>query len=209
MKVRELLDANHIDPETIVDVGCGAARVLLQMMTGYPKAQFSGYDIAPDAEKFWVEPRAAGINLVAGNFLESNALKQDVLLLLDVVEHLQDPFSFLTALRGRAKHYVFHFPLDLSASSVLRESPLLLVRNKVGHIHYFTKGLALAILKECGYKVINARYTGAAFSSPRRGWKAKLSLIPRRLAFALNHDLGARLFGGETLMILAVEADIG
>jgi SAM-dependent methyltransferase len=206
-KVRELLDANRIVPESVVDVGCGAGSVLVQMMDAYPNARLTGYDIAPDAERFWAAPRASGINLVVGNFLDSSVPDQDVLLLLDVVEHLQDPFSFLAKLKGRAKHYVFHFPLDLSAVSVLRESPLLFVRDKVGHVHYYTRGLALALLKECGYQVIEARFTGAAFNAPGHGWKTTLAQIPRRLAFAVNHDWGARLFGGETLMVLAVEAE--
>jgi 2-polyprenyl-3-methyl-5-hydroxy-6-metoxy-1,4-benzoquinol methylase len=110
-KVRELLDANRIVPKSMVDVGCGAGSVLVQMMSVYPKAQLTGYDIAPDAERFWASPRAFGIHLVTGDFLESNVPVNDVLLLLDVVEHLLDPFAFLVKLRGRAKHYVFHFPL--------------------------------------------------------------------------------------------------
>lgn len=206
-KVRKLLEANHIAPKSIVDVGCGAGNVLVELMAAYPGACLTGYDIAPDAERFWGPPRASGVNLSVGNFLESDVPRQDVLLLLDVVEHLQDPFAFLARLKGRATHYVFHFPLDLSAISVLRESPLLLVRDKVGHVHYYTRGLALALLEECGYRVVEARFTGAAFNAPGRGWKTFLAHIPRRLAFALNHDWGARLFGGETLMVLAVVAE--
>lgn len=206
-KVCEILNANRIVSASIVDVGCGAGYVLMEMMGAYPNATFTGYDIAPDAEQFWQIPRASGINLVHGDFLESKIPLQDVMLLLDVVEHLQDPFEFLTKLRGRAKHYVFHFPLDLSVASVLREAPLLLVRQKVGHVHYYTRGLVLALLKECGYQVVESRYTGAAFNAPRRGWKTYLAQMPRRLAFAINHDWGARLFGGETLMVLAVEAE--
>lgn len=206
-KVREILDANRIIPESIIDVGCGAGRVLMELMTAYPNARLTGYDIAPDTERFWAALRDAGLNMVLGNFIESKSLHNDVLLLLDVVEHLQDPFEFLAKVRGRAKYYVFHFPLDLSAASVLREAPLLLVREKVGHVHYYTRGLVLALLKECGYIVIESRYTGAAFSAPKRGWKTLLAQIPRRLAFAINHDWGARLFGGETLMVLAVATE--
>jgi hypothetical protein len=116
---------------------------------------------------------------------------------------VQDPFAFLGRLKGRAAHYVFHFPLDLSAISVLRESPLLYVHDKVGHLHYYTRGLALSVLHDCGYRVIDARYTGAAFTAPQRTVKARLAALPRRLAFALNRDWGARLLGGETLMVLA------
>ena len=131
------------------------------------------------------------------------ASSADVVLLLDVLEHLGDPFSFLERLRPHSRYAVFHIPLDLSAISVLRESPLLHVRERVGHIHYYTRKLALAMLEECGYEIIEARYTGAALNAPRRSLKTRLAGLARKAVFAVNHDMGARLMGGETLLVLA------
>jgi hypothetical protein len=205
-KVLELLKANFIVPKSMVDVGCGPSGVLMQMIDAYPNASLSGYDIAPHAERFWVVPRDAVVDLVDGNYLDSSVTTQDVKHLLDVVEHPQDQSSFLSKLKGRAKHYFFHFPLDLSAVSVLRESSLLFVSDKVGHVQHYTRGLALALLNEYGYQVGDARFTGAAFNTPRRGWKTILPQIPHRLAFALNQDRGVRFFDGETLTVLAVDA---
>lgn len=202
-KVYELLTRRGIAPKTIVDVGCGAGLVLAELQKQWPEASYSGYDIAPDAERFWEAPRTAGIKLLVGDFTKTSSPHFDVLLALDVLEHLQDPFDFLVRLKGRANHYVFHFPLDLSAISVLRESPLLRVRKKVGHIHYYTRGLATALLEDCGYDIVEARYTGAAFNAPQRSFKTWLASVPRRLARLANPDWGVRLFGGETLMVLA------
>jgi hypothetical protein len=138
-----------------------------------------------------------------GDFFSLNQSPFDLVLVLDVLEHLGDPFSFLEQLRAHGDRVIFHFPLDLSAMTVLRESPLLYVREKVGHIHYFTKGLALALLEESGYEVIEARYTGAAFSTPQRSPRTRFAGWLRRLVCAVNRDIGARLLGGETLMVLA------
>lgn len=206
VKIRELLEAHGLAPRSIVDVGCGAGIVLTELRRSYPSARISGYDIAPDAERFWEAARASGIELTVGDFTATQTPPSDLLLALDVLEHLQDPFAFLANIRGRAAHYVFHFPLDLSASSVLREAPLLHVRRKVGHVHYYTRGLALALLEDCGYRIVDARYTGAAFNAPRLGWKTQIARLPRRLIFAINRDWGARLLGGETLMVLATAA---
>jgi SAM-dependent methyltransferase len=202
-KVHELLEANHLRPESIVDVGCGAGLVLKELRNAYPKARLSGFDIAPDAARFWATPIACDITLTLGDFVELPSEQYDVLLALDVLEHLQDPFSFLVKIRFRARHAVFHFPLDLSAFSVLREKPLLNVRRKVGHLHYFTRGLALSLLDECGFEVIEARYTGAAYSAPNRSLRARMAGSFRRLGHALLGDAGVRLLGGETLMVLA------
>jgi hypothetical protein len=111
--------------------------------------------------------------------------------------------SILARLRHRVKLLAIHFPLDLSALSVLRERPLLLVRDKVGHLHYFTRGLALSLLQESGFEIIEARYTGAALDMPQRFLKTRVAGVGRRLVYTINHDLGARLLGGETLMVLA------
>ena len=205
-KVREMLVAHGLVPRSIVDVGCGAGIVLSELQRSYPSARMSGYDIAPDTEQFWEAARAQGIELAVGDFTATQTPPTDLLLALDVLEHLQDPFAFLERIRGRAAHYVFHFPLDLSASSVLREAPLLHVRRKVGHLHYYTRGLALALLEDCGYHIVDARYTGAAFNAPQLGWKARIAHLPRRLIFAINRDWGARLLGGETLVVLATVA---
>lgn len=203
LQVRKLMTRNHLSPHSIVEVGCGAGGVLAALSDSLPKSTvLTGYEIATDACAFWDEHRDKGINYVQGDFF-CCAQKFDVLLLLDVIEHVPDPFEFLAQMHGRANFYIFHFPLDLSALTVIRESPLLYVRNKVGHIHYFTKGLALALLNESGFEVLDAFYTGAYSSAPRKNWRKRLALIPRYLINSVHRDFGVRLLGGDTLMVLA------
>lgn len=187
----------------MVEVGCGAGGVLAFLQSKKPHCQYSGYEIASAAASFWGAPKQLGISFQVADFLSAETPHYDLLLLLDVLEHLPNPFDFLSGLRGRAEYYIFHVPLDLSAVSVLRESPLLKVREKVGHIHYFTKGLAFSLLRECGYDILDWNYTGASFSVPQTTWKTKLAKLPRRLAYAVNRDFGVRLLGGDTLMVLA------
>ena len=123
--------------------------------------------------------------------------------MLDVFEHIRDPFSFLENSRRHATHFVFHVPLDLSASAIVRGYPLINARKKVGHLHYYTKDLALSTLFETGYEVLDWRYTGASLNSPNRSLKTRLAAMPRRIAYAVNKDFGVRLLGGETLLVLA------
>lgn len=202
-QVVRMLHQNRLAPQRLVEVGCGAGKVLATLRPALPDAELHGYDIAPDAARLWPAHAAQRIHFHTGDFLQSKTPHFDTLLLLDVLEHLANPFEFLVSLQGRADYFIFHIPLDLSALSVLREAPLLYVRDKVGHIHYFTKGLALALLKECRYQVIDWFYTGASLSGPRPGWKTRLAGWPRHLAYFVNKDMGVRLLGGETLMVLA------
>ncbi len=202
-RVCRILEKNRIEFQRLCEIGCGSGRVLLHLQSAYPQAELVGYDIAPAAEQFWPQLRQAGIDLKVGDFFELNASRYDLILLLDVLEHVADPHAFLARTRAFSQYLVVHFPLDLSVLSVLRETPLLNVRRKVGHIHYFTKTLALELLHECGYQVLDWQYTGAAFSSPQVGLKGRLARWPRRLFYALHKDIGVRVLGGETLMVLA------
>jgi hypothetical protein len=58
-------------------------------------------------------------------------------------------------------------------------------------------------MEECGFEVMEARFTGAAFNAPNRSLRTRFAGLLRRVVFMFGHDLGARLLGGETLMILA------
>ena len=202
-KVLSILKKHNIKPKTICEIGCGAGGVLGAIQDELTQTKLTGFDIAPDAEKFWKELRDSGIDLNVGDFFKLSKKSYEAVLLLDVLEHVANPHQFLMDIKHRAEYLVIHFPLDLSALSVLREKPLLYVRNKVGHIHYFTKGLAIELLKECGYEVIDFQYTGATFSAPQRGIKTKLFSWFRRLIYSINKDMGVRLLGGETLIVLS------
>ena len=84
-----------------------------------------------------------------------------------------------------------------------RASPIRRVRDLVGHLHYFSRDTALATLKDAGYQVIDHFYTANMLELPNIGWRGKLMLLPRRLAFSLHPDLAARILGGYSLMVLA------
>ena len=191
--VRRLLNDFGIMPCSVCEVGCGTGDVLVNLKAHYP----------PQVAQFWKEHERHGIHFQQGDFFDLYRETYDVLMLLDVIEHLSDPFTFLERLRDAAEHFVLHIPLDLSALSVLRERPLVEVRAKVGHIHYYTKSLALATVQECGFEVLSWRYSGAALYSPGKSLKTRLAMLPRRLLYALHKDIGVRALGGETLLVLA------
>lgn len=206
-QVKKMLELQQINPQSICEIGCGAGAVLASLRQDFPDTELFGYDIAPSLPDFWQRHEKQNIQFEVGDFVTDNQRDYDVILLLDLLEHLQDPFSFLHHIKNKSGYLMVHFPLDLSAISVLREKPLMHVRDKVGHIHYYTKSLALALLEESGYEIVSHHFTGAFASVPARSWRTKLASIPRLMAYAINKDFGVRLFGGETLMVLAKGRD--
>jgi SAM-dependent methyltransferase len=201
--VIKLINKNLIQPFFIIDVGCGTGGVLVSLKNSIPNASYKGFDISPDAKIFWDQQTSPGIEFKVADFLSEANSQCDILLLLDIIEHLVDPFDFLTKIKYRSKFFIFHIPLDLSAQTVLREKPLLKVRKKNGHIHYFTKNLVLSLLEECDYEVIDWFYTGGAFNIKKTKLSGLLAKALRSLFNFINKDISARLLGGETVMILA------
>ena len=199
--VERILVDHGISPPSICDVGCGAGDVLEQLKRAFPSAALTGFDVSPQLERFWAQRE--GIEFHLGPPGDVAERRYGVVLMLDVFEHVRDPFSLLESVRRLGEHFVFHIPLDLSALNVLRGAPLERVRSTVGHLHFYTKDLALALLKDCGYRVVDSRYTGAYALGAQRSWRTAFATLPRRVAYALHKDLGVRLLGGETLLVLA------
>ncbi len=201
--VRAILERNGIVFETLCEVGCGAGEILSMLARSYPGKRLCGYEISPQAFALCRGKERDGLTFKLGDLLAETTARFDVLLAIDVFEHVEDYLGFLKTLKGKAAYQVFHIPLDLSVQSVLRMRPILKLRNEVGHLHYFTKETALATLRYAGYDVVDAFFTATAVDLPNRGWKADLMRLPRRALYALSPDWAARLFGGYSLMVLA------
>jgi len=56
-----------------------------------PQAELFGLDIAPTAARFWRQPESAGIHLRVGDFRALNRRTYDVVLILDLLEHIAIP----------------------------------------------------------------------------------------------------------------------
>jgi SAM-dependent methyltransferase len=201
--IEAMMRRNQVPAASICEVGCGTGEVLLNLASAFPDSQFSGYEISGYAFERAKRKERTSVKFHHGDILEAGALTFDVLILADVIEHVENYVGFLKQLRPLAKRTILHIPLDLSVQSVLRVQPILGQRESVGHIHYFTKDTALATLRDCGYTVVDYKYTASRLELPHQARSSKLMHLPRRLAYALNPDLAVRVLGGYSLLVLA------
>jgi SAM-dependent methyltransferase len=198
-----LIRKNHLQPRTVCEIGCGAGEVLRQLqLLMSDDVQFDGYEISPQALTHCLERTNNRLRFHGTDLLSLETEPCDLLLCIDVFEHVEDYLGFLRKLRAKAEFKLFHIPLDLSVQWVLRSRPIMKQREKVGHLHYFTKETALATLRDAGYEIVDWCYTPGALLNPR-SLKAKLASLPRRLLSALNQDLTSRVLGGYSLLVLA------
>lgn len=200
--VAGILERNGLRPASVCEIGCGAGEVLRSLAAELPGAnRFVGYDISPDAYRLCAPKGGGNMEFRLGNLLEE-PVEFDLVMAIDVFEHVEDYFEFLRRLRTKGRHKVFHIPLDLSALALLRREPARM-RQSVGHIHYFDKDTALAALRDTGYTVLDWQYTSGRTELPNLGWKSRLMKAPRKAMYAVNADLAVRTLGGYSLLVLA------
>jgi cyclopropane fatty-acyl-phospholipid synthase-like methyltransferase len=202
-QILRILTRNHLLPKTICDVGCGAGEVLrlLQEALGDDCA-FWGYDISPQAHELAKTRVNERLQFKLRDFLEEKNEYFDLILALDVIEHLEDYFSFLRGLKERSRNKIFHIPLDLSVQTVLRKNGLLKRRDLYAHLHYFSKETALRTLRDVGYEIVDYFYTPRSIELGS-GAGERILKLPRKFGFAIHRDWTARILGGFSLLVLA------
>lgn len=203
-QIMHMLNRHKMMPETIGEIGCGAGEVLRQLQRRLASScVLCGYDISPQAYELCRERANDNLSFKLMDIRqESQNVVFDVVLILDVIEHLEDYFSFLRDVKPRGRNTILHIPLDLSAQTLLRQNGLLKRRNMYAHLHYFTKDVALQILKDVGYEILDYFYTPRSNELGSELIQKALKL-PRALGFALHRDFTVRAFGGYSLLVLA------
>ncbi|MEO6813248.1 MAG: class I SAM-dependent methyltransferase [Ginsengibacter sp.] len=204
--IQQLIMSNHISLNEVVEVGCGAGGVLQHLSLLFPSAKsWKGYDISNDAIALAQKKTSNKITFYNEDFANLKITGQtDLLLCIDVVEHIDDYYGFLQKLKGRSAHYIFHIPLDLSCRTLLKPHVMLEQRNTVGHLHYFSKEIIEWALKDTGFTVIDWLYTKPVIDfRPKKNLKAKIKKVLRNMSFSINKNMSAKLWGGYSMMILA------
>ncbi len=205
-QISGLLDRHSVRFSSAVEVGCGAGGVAINLAKRYPQSSFVGYDTAKDARAFWNLSGQKNLEFRSEDFLESDELF-DLLLLIDVFEHVPDYMGFLNRLRPRAKMFVFNIPLDMHVAGILTNNQTR-AREAYGHLHYFSESTALATLKDCSFEIVGtqlaAGFQGVPKSSSRAATRQRIMYPLRKLATLFSPTAAAKLFGGYSLYVLAV-----
>ena len=199
--VNYLIKKHNIFSELVCEVGCGAGHILVNLNKEFPGKRFVGFDISPQLNSFWKSIKTKNITFNLEDFPGAKKEKYDLILMLDVFEHVRDPLTFLEKIRNYSNSFIFHIPLDLSVLSILSSNTLLNSRKEVGHLTFYSKELALEILKDAGYEIVEYCYTDAYKRS--KSFRSKIAFLPRFLINLFSKDLSARFFGGQTLLVYA------
>src|SRR5690606_10341953 len=101
-KVNALIERHRLAPASVCDVGCGAGEVLAHLRAGLGKGvRHAGFDISPQAIALAKAKEATNLTFHQLDFVRDTSEVFDLVLLLDVFEHVPDYLSFLNQLRSR------------------------------------------------------------------------------------------------------------
>ena len=201
-QIIKILEKNKLTVKTIAEVGCGVGEILNQLYLQLDSTcKFTGFEISPDAFKLAKMRVKDRISMKNEDIFEDDQ-KYELLLIIDIFEHVENYIDFVRKTKSKAEYKVFHIPLDMTALNVLRGTPISNVRVKVGHLHYFSKETALATLEDAGHEIVDYFYTPGMLETEGKGFKTKLINPFRKLIFLFNPDLAVRLLGGYSLMVL-------
>ena len=190
----------RLDPRTLLDLGCGP---------GFVASRCEGMGVrvtGVDTEDPLPDTMTRFVRRDLDDEFTEDAFEYDVVLLLDVIEHLHHPERFLVGLRNRSESLgrsTRNARLVLSTPNVAFAAVrlnLLLGRFSyaergildIDHKRLFTRSTLLRVLRDCGYEVESVSAIGVPFAAVIPGsigvaasWCAdRLAwLMPRLFAF--------------------------
>lgn len=204
-QIYAIIKRNDIRAERIVEVGCGAGGVLCELSQKplFAHARLQGFDISPHAIELARQKDQDKVQYHCGDIFSIGTADADMLLAIDVFEHVPDYMGFLSKCRSFATFKIYHIPLDIHASAVLRET-FISTRYGVGHLHFFTEATALATLRDTGHEIVDHCLTNGAMGLFRQHPSVKRALanVPRWLMSQASPSLTARILGGYSLLAL-------
>jgi SAM-dependent methyltransferase len=199
----QMIKKHHMDPKTICEIGCGCGEILHQLQLKLPPTtKLTGYEISPQAFELCKNRSNDNLLFYLKKYCGETDSNYDLILLIDIIEHLEDYFRFLRDIKGKSHFKILHIPLEMFVLAVFHQQFLLGQKKKVGHLHFFSKDMVLEMLRDIGYEIIDYSYT-AGYSLPKDfGLNDRLLKIPRRFLFPIAPDLTVRVFGGYSLLVL-------
>ncbi len=202
-QILKILNCNNLPKfNSVVEIGCGVGEILNQLQKKLSSGiEFSGFDISFDAINVAKSKENSNLKFFHKNIFETNQ-KFDLMLMMDVFEHVDDYLGFLKQSKSYADYTIFHVPMDISFNFILRNK-MVYYRRRLGHLHYFTSETALATIQDCGFDIIDYFITAGPLERPAVTFKSKVAYLPRKLLFMMNKNLASKIFGGFSILILA------
>lgn len=202
--ILSLLKKHQLNPQHVCEIGCGNGGILQALSEHLTATHFTGIDISKKAISLAQQNKNQRIIFREADILNPEFhIEQyyDLILTIDLIEHLENYFEYLRKINKHSQYAMFHIPLDVSIWTLFREQMLIESKDRVGHIHNFTSDFILSVLRDMDYEIIDTIYTEPNYEP--QGLKAKFIFGLRKFLFRINKRFCAKTIGGLSLLVLA------
>ena len=201
-KIMKMLSQNSLEPKSILDVGCGFGGVASCISKNFPFSRVLGIDFTETSISYAKHKGSENLDFSV-NELDNLTEDFELLLCIDVLEHVETYTDFLRSIRRVSQYQVFHVPLDLSVNALVRNL-LVSSRRDVGHVNYYHLPLLLEVLNENGFEILDHTITMPfeVDGLVRRGWKSAFGKVIRRISYIFAPNASRILFGGSSALVL-------
>ena len=206
--LRALQEAQVASFRTVCDVGCGSGALVKKWAVSRPDVSFTGYDISPQALALARQQAPANTRFLSGEDIPSGPY--DIVLALDVLEHIPDNERWVAQVVQQAGRLVLHVPLEISLYTLLRPDWLKEEREKVGHVHFYTQRSFKQWLRRQQLQVLSWHYTNKYLecSPPLTHFHSKVGMCIRKFLHAvMPTSWAAWLVGGYSVMCVVTKTN--
>lgn len=156
--VSYFLDKLNVNPQTIIDIGCGTGELLKELSKKYPEAELTGCDLSLESGKLVKEllPKANFLCLDVEEPNNNFNNSVDLITSSEVIEHCKNPSGLVeNAYRWLKPGGVFFVTVpagEMTGYDI-----------KIGHLHHYTKEEMFSLLSSKGFSKVEVKYWGEPF----------------------------------------------
>lgn len=206
---------NKINPKRILDIGSGAGTLsLLLANQGY---KVIGIDVSGDATKKSIQSakylnlqtRVKFLNYDFFDYIPNDQF--DLILCLEVIEHIFDETKFLKKIRKMLIHNgLIILSTPLSSAPLAKLGLVKAFDEKVGHLRRYDRTKFIALLNANDFsveKVIETEgvFRNSLFVFPLLGFVIRFIRGPLVRIFTLIDDAIGKIFGSSDLILIATK----
>ena len=159
--VELLLARNGIQPESLLELGCGTGAVIGECQRRSIACSYTAVDYSSEALDY-LAAHSTGIRTFRADLTDDGFALDghyDVVVLTHVIEHLEQPWSALRNVlrRIRCRYVIVEVPLEDLPAARLKDLFRDRRRNSAGHVQFFTRTSFRGLIQAAPLTIIDER----------------------------------------------------
>jgi len=149
------LISRHLTPESVLEFGCGSGEMLAMARSSFPRAKLYGIDLSERMIDM-AKQRLGDATLICGSDdrLEDWRPPVDLVLAVDILEHLVDPVKVARALGKAGRWVALWIPIERRVIRLGISKQKTGIEHLSGHIHFWTLEESRRLLRAAGLRIL-------------------------------------------------------